>query len=261
LKFLLALQFLTRIPVKINGQVDDKAMAESMSWYPVVGFLLGGISAALFKTLSLFLPTRVCDLAVLVFIVFITGNIHIDGLMDTADGIFSGRPRERMLEIMKDSRVGSHGVMAGVLAILAKFILLGELRPEDKLMALIIFPMLGRWSQAYCTAVYPYARPEGGTGGFTEHVGISQALWASLATDAGVFALLGSHYGLFSRDWSLVIGTVLITWVIISLTAIAVTALLGRYISGKLGGMTGDTFGAVNECIEVMILLVMVIIL
>lgn len=178
----------------------------------------------------------------LAFLVFITGNIHGDGLMDTADGFFSGRPRERMLEIMRDSRVGSHGVMAGILIILAKFVLLGQMPPGMQGIALILALALGRWSQVFGAALYPYARSTGGVANFTVHVGKRELFFNSLTVI--VLSLF-----LLKLQGLILLGAVL-----------AGTDLLEWYISNKIGGITGDTLGATNECVEVLSLVVLLLI-
>lgn len=240
--FLLAVQFLTRIPVTCKGEVDDKKMARSMAFFSLVGLLLGALAAGLHILTSLVFALPVSNLVALVFLLFITGNLHGDGLMDTADGFFSGRPRERMLEIMRDSRVGSHGVMAGILVILAKFVLLGQMPLGKQGIALILAVALGRWSQVYGAALFPYARLTGGVGNFTAHVGYGELLFNSLTVI--VLSLF-----LLNLQGLILLGAVLTG-----------TALLQWYTSKKIGGITGDTLGAVNECTEVLSLAVLLVI-
>lgn len=243
MEFLLALQFLTRIPVTVRGNVEEKNLARSMAYYPVVGLLLGILTAAVYIILSQFFSPPVCDLFAVAFTVFITGNMHADALMDTADGFFSGKPKDRILEIMKDSRVGSHGVIAGCLDLLFKFVLLGQIPPDAKLASLVLVPALGRWSLVYGSAVYDYARSGGGTGTFTDLVGRRELAWASVTViTAGLFLLNLPGF-------------------ILTACAFAGSVLLGRYINKKIGGVTGDTLGAMNECIEVLTLALMPLLL
>lgn len=241
-EFLLAVQFLTKIPVTVRGNVDEKKLARSMAYFSLVGVLLGGGAAAIHAVTALVFAPPVCNLAALTFLIFITGNLHGDGLMDTADGLFSGRPLERMLEIMRDSRVGSHGVMAGVLVLLAKFVLLGQMPEAMQGVALILATAFGRWSQVYGAAFYQYARSTGGTGNFTVHVGFHEMFYSS---------------------WTVVILTVLLLRVqglILLIAVLAGTALLEWYIARRIGGITGDTLGATSECIEVLTLLILLVI-
>lgn len=238
MEFLIALQFLTRVPVTIRKTVESKNMARAMAYFPFIGLLIGLCTAALHFLLSYVLASPVCDLIAIAFMVIVTGNMHGDGLMDTADGIYSGRPRERILEIMRDSCVGSHGVMAGVLVLLAKFVLLGQLAPHVKEFTLVLVPAVGRWAQVYGATVYPYARTGGGTGGFTDQVGRREIFWASLTVLVAAGMLFRLQGGILAA--AVLIGT----------------ACLGRYIAAKIGGMTGDTLGAMSELTEVMALFV-----
>jgi adenosylcobinamide-GDP ribazoletransferase len=238
-EFLLALQFLTKAPFATAQTVDDRTMARSMSYFAFVGVIVGGASAALYWALYQVFPPMVAVLGAILFVVFATGNLHGDGIMDTADGIFSGRPREKMLEIMKDSRVGSHGVMAGVLVIAAKIALLSSLDLRAALIALVVAPALGRWAQVYGASRYTYIR-RNGIGVFTDHVG-----WRELALNSIVVLIAG--LALMQVAGLIVLGVTLIG-----------TYLFFEFIKGKLGGITGDTLGAANETIEVLTMLVIV---
>jgi adenosylcobinamide-GDP ribazoletransferase len=242
LEFLLAVQFLTRIPVTCKGEVDDKKMARSMSWFALVGLLLGVLGAGVHALASMVFALPVCNFLTLVFLIIITGNLHGDGLMDTADGFFSGRSRERMLEIMRDSLVGSHGVMAGILFITGKLVLLGQMPQGMQGIAFMLALSLGRWSQVYGAALYPYARTGGGVANFTSYVGYVELLFNS------VTVVVVSLYFLNLKGLIL-LGAVL-----------AGTALLQLYSSKKIGGITGDTLGATNECVELLSLAVLLVI-
>ena len=241
MEFQTALQFLTKAPIAAARTVDDKVMARSMAYFSVVGLLLGVAAAGVYYVFALWFSSTVAIMGAIIFAIFVTGNLHGDGLMDTADGIFSGRPRERMLEIMKDSRVGSHGVMAGVLVVFLRFVLLGEMDSTSIMMALALAPVLGRWAQVYGAARYTYVRANGGIGSFTDHVG-----WRELALNSIVAAGLGLV--LFKLSGLIVLGITL-----------AATILFFEFIKSKLGGITGDTLGAANESIEVLTLLTIVL--
>jgi len=238
--FQLALQFLTKVPLASAKTVDDKVMARSMAYFSLIGLLIGGATAGVYYLLSLVFSSSLAILGAIIMTIFITGNLHGDGLMDTADGIFSGRPREKMLEIMKDSRVGSHGVIAGVLVVLLRFVLLGELDPTLIMMALVLAPVLGRWAQVFGAVRYDYIRTSG-IGVFTDHVGGRELAFNSIvAIVAGLV--------LFQLSGTIIIGV-----------ALAGAILFFEFIKGKLGGVTGDTLGAANESIEILTLLMIVL--
>jgi len=239
-EFLLALQFLTRIPVPLRCAVTERQLARSMAYYPLVGLLLGGAAVLLHLLVARFAAAPVADLAAVTLLVLLTGNMHLDGLMDTADGIWSGRPREQMLEIMRDSRVGSHAVAAGILVLLAKIILLGQISPAARTAALLLFPVLGRWSIVYAATIHPYARSHG-LGRFTASLGKWQLLFASAVT-------LALSYYLLQTAGLILCGAVLLGAV-----------LLAAYLARRVGGMTGDLLGAVNELMEVLALIVLLL--
>ncbi len=253
MEFLLAVQFLTMIPITVRGKVDELNLARSMAWFPLVGLILGVLAALIYSIISMVLPRPVCDLFIVLFMVMVTGNMHGDGLMDTVDGIFSGRPREKILDIMKDSRVGSHGVAAGVFDILARFVMLMQLPESVKIVTLILIPVLGRWAQVFGAAVYPYARKEGGTGGFADKVGRRELFWAS-ATVLGT--VTAASVGFNSSP-----GLSILEWLNVILGTLAAIILIGRYIARKIGGLTGDTYGAMTEMAEIIALVMILIVL
>lgn len=230
---LLALQFLTCIPLKVRGPVGEEDLAGAMAWYPLVGLALGAAAAGVYLAAAYVAPTAMADFLPLAFLVVVTGNLHGDGLMDAADGLGSGRPGDRVLDIMRDTRVGAHGVMAGLLGFLAKLFFLGALPPDGKIAALFLVPALGRWALVYGAWTNPYVRPGGGKGGFLRFLTWREVVWAS-AVAAG--ALLWA-----ARERGLVLG--LVIW--------AAAHLAGRYFRKRIGGVTGDTLGALNEFVEV----------
>lgn len=240
MSFLIALQFLTRIPITLKDGVDAKSIARSMALFPLIGLLIGALAAALHLLCSYVLAGRVCDLFAVVFLIAITGNMHGDGLMDTADGFFSGKPRERILEIMHDSRVGAHGVMAGACLVLAKFVLLEQVPALEKSAALVLAPAFGRWAQVYGASLYPYVTGSSGTGSFLSHLGRRELLVASAYTLLAAVLLLGPTKGLGAA------GAVLAT-----------TTLLARFANRRIGGVTGDVLGALTECAELSALLLL----
>ncbi len=233
-KLLLAFGFLTVVPVPVGGSVREDELAGAMAWFPLVGLFLGAAAAALYAVTGLVSDSLVRDFLPLAFLVLVTGNLHGDGLMDSADGLLSGRPIDRTLEIMKDSRVGSHGVTAGFLSLLAKIVFLRALAPGPALTALVLAPVIGRWSQVHAAANCPYVRPRG-TGVFTTHLGRREVITASALTLAASLVTLG---------WS---GIVLVG------SAFLGTNAAERYLKKKLGGVTGDTLGALNECVEILV--------
>ncbi len=238
-RFLTALQFLTIIPVPGNRDPDDEALGASMSFFPLVGLLIGLILVGVRYLLSLLLPPFLADILVIATLVVLTGALHLDGFADTIDGLAGGKDRERTLAIMKDSRIGSFAVVALVLIVGLKAAALAETPEAVKNQALMAFPVLGRWSAVQLAAWFNYARSGYGTGqAFVRCTGRREAAISTLIT-AVIMVIIFGIPGLTT------------------LLVIAVfTALLGLFFRTRLGGVTGDIMGAACEMSETVVLLV-----
>jgi cobalamin 5'-phosphate synthase/cobalamin synthase len=250
-----AFQFLTRLPVPVTVPFDERTLKASVVWYPAVGLVVGALLSAAGAIGSMLLPPLAASAIVVAVWLALTGGLHLDGLMDTADGLLSHRSRERMLEIMKDSRVGAMGVIAGCLQLLLKFALLTGWTGEVRLAPWLLLPAVPAFSRAFLAAAiagWPYARAEGaGLGGLyrgvtRRHASGAAALAALLALPLAIAA-----YGP-ARLLEAAVAAALLAAV-----AYAAGLLLARRIARKLGGLTGDTYGALNELLETVLLLVM----
>ena len=247
-EFVTALQFLTRIRLFSDPDYDDGLFGRSVKFFPLVGLLAGSILAGVAVLTGGWLPGTVRSTLLVTLSVFITGGLHCDGLMDSADGLFSGRSRERMLEIMKDSRVGSFGVIAIILLLLWKWALLHDLPDSLLVPALISMMTFGRFAMILAILRFPYARPEGMGKAFALYAG-THSLGPALATLLGLLAVFYFVTG------PLVCGIAAAA----ALAAILFAFWFGRWTTHKLGGMTGDTYGAVTELSELVVLIVFVL--
>lgn len=226
--FLTALQFLTRIKIIKQTSWRKDAFALSVPWFPLVGAIIGLLLALAGIVL---MPVDALLRAVILVIleIIITGGLFCDGLMDTADGVFSGREKERMLEIMKDSRIGANGILAFVSVVLLKIALYNILDSELLPLALFAMPVVTRLSVVYAISFFPYAREKGIGGMFSDDMGKPYAALASVMTMA------------------ILIPTFSPAVYIAALVCLAYALLIMRYISGVLGGLTGDTYGFIAE--------------
>ena len=247
-EFITALQFLTRIRLFRDPDYDDGLFGRSVKFFPLVGLLAGLLLAGVAVLTGGWLPGTVRSTLLVTLSVFITGGLHCDGLMDSADGLFSGRSRERMLEIMKDSRVGSFGVIAIILLLLWKWALLHDLPDSLLVPALISMMTFGRFAMILAILRFPYARPEGMGKAFALYAG-THSLGPALATLLGLLAVFYFVTG------PLVCGIAAAA----ALAAILFAFWFGRWTTHKLGGMTGDTYGAVTELSELVVLIVFVL--
>ncbi|HZE20623.1 MAG TPA: adenosylcobinamide-GDP ribazoletransferase [Desulfobaccales bacterium] len=234
----LALTFLTKLPWPWRGPADNAALARSMFWFPWVGALLGLGFWIAWLGLYRVLPAPAAAALLLVLTVWATGGLHSDGLADTADGLAGSREPAESLRLMKDSRVGTFGVLGLILVLLLKFALFLSLAaPGGGARALLIFPVLSRWGMVLLAFLSPYARPEGGLGQAMT-LGVSPRTLAGASLSAAVLAFLF----LGGRGLALLAAAGALTW------------LGSLYFQKRLGGITGDVLGAANEVLEVLVL-------
>lgn len=232
----LAVTFLTGIPLKVEGEVTPSDLWGSMGWYPLVGLAMGFSAWVVYSGLVSFLPGLVAAALVVILLELLTRGLHLDGLMDTADGVLSGVPRERALEVMKDHNVGAMGVAAAVLLLILKVAALGALSRADAAAPLIAGLCAARALPALAVYHWPYARLTGTGEAFTRERTpqtlqlAGGLLFAGIAL-AGLVGLIAGGAGSWAAG--LVVAAVAIA------VALAVQALVAR----RLGGLTGDVYG------------------
>ena len=235
-RFLVALQFLTILPVKVSS-VRSKDFGRSLRYFPLVGLLIG-LTLCLIANLTSFLPDIVSAAFIVALSIVLTGGIHLDGLADTCDGFYGSRSKERTLEIMRDSRIGVMGVTGVVIILLFKFTFIASMPSVILTRSLILMAVFGRWSQVFGCYISSYARKEGKAKDFIKYATVRDFLYASIFTVA-VFLFVAGLKGIVL----LVIPTL-------------ITLLFIYYAKKKIGGMTGDTIGALNEIAETAMLFV-----
>lgn len=231
---LAAIQFLTIIPFPKSFTGGEKELEKCMPFFPVVGLLIGMIIAAVDYVMGLILPPLPASVMTAIAMTAISGGLHMDGLADTADGFFSARPRERILEIMRDSRTGVMGVLAVAFVIVLKVSLLISVLPPFRPGIIILMPLAGRCSFVVMMTALPYVRREGGLAtAFGTGKSWLNVLWAS--------AFLLAAGWLAGRWMGITAG----------FSALLAAALFSVYCFRKIGGYTGDTLGAGCELMEV----------
>jgi adenosylcobinamide-GDP ribazoletransferase len=250
--FLLAVQFFTRIP--ITGALANwvgfspKMLRASAAHFPGVGWLVGGATAATFMLVLHLLPPLpaapwVAAVVSTIFSVLLTGAFHEDGLADLADGLGGSPDRERALDIMKDSRIGSYGVVALVLAFLAKtgvLVLLAQCRVELAVAALFAAHVTSRLMPLFIVRTLPHV---GDTARSKSKPLADQISWGSLLA-----ALLWALFALALASW-LAPG---VWWVAGVLGALSGLAWMWRLLQRRLGGFTGDALGATQQLSEIL---------
>jgi adenosylcobinamide-GDP ribazoletransferase len=234
--FALALSFLTRAPIAL-ADVEEADFGRSVAYFPAVGVLLGAALGATERLARGHFSHELVALALVTLLVVVTGGLHLDGLADVFDGLGGGRgDRERILAIMRDSRIGSLGATALLLALLGKVFALIELQRTGAAFALFVFPVAARWVACALLVFFPYARPEGLGKAFNGHARPRHFVLATLST-ATVLAIAGPRA------------------LAPTAVAFAVGLTLALWLHRRLGGLTGDVYGAAIELSELGFLL------
>ena len=240
-----AVQFLTIVPPLVRRPFTDAEMGRAVGWFPLVGLLIGGLLVGVdFGTRRLW-PAGVSAALVLAAWIVVTGGLHLDGLMDSCDGLLGGRTVEDRLRILRDPRVGSFAMIGGVLVMLTKWsVLAGMIDPVERMAAIVLTPALGRLAVALALVRFPYARPEGAGRAMKDHVRLGDGLLAAFTA----VCVIGG-VAIWSQD--------LVGGVIAMLLAELVALVVGKFAQGRIGGVTGDVYGAVCEVAECTVLLVL----
>jgi adenosylcobinamide-GDP ribazoletransferase len=235
---LAAFTFLTRIPLPGAARVDADLLARSAVWFPLVGAAVGGIGALVLVGAARVWSAPVAAALSLLATVLVTGAFHEDALADTADGLGGCQTRERMLEIMRDSRIGSYGAVALVISLALRMGCLTMLVAPEAAPAVVGAHVLARWSSLPLISFLPYVRAQGAGKPFVGGVTPVRVLTGTVLAALLAAVALGSD--------ALVAGV----------AAGIVTALAGVFFRSRLGGITGDCLGAANQAVELTVYLV-----
>jgi adenosylcobinamide-GDP ribazoletransferase len=232
------LQFLTRIPIRVDLKATSEDYGKGLIFAPVVGLVIGGVLCGSYLLLDNVFPKTVTSVFILVIYIFMTGGLHIDGLGDTFDGLFSNRSKERILEIMRDSRVGTNAVIAIVSVLLINWSVIAALDPEHTAVILLLFPVAGRIGSLVGSGVSVYARSGEGLGkSFIDCCGLKEIM-LGIIPYALIFFTAAGLKGLLT-----------------SIIPVISAFLLVKLFSLKIGGATGDILGAVCELNQMVFLI------
>ena len=215
------------------------------AWYPAVGLVLGAILVVLDWGFRWLLPAGVASALLLAAWVALTGALHLDGLIDCCDGLLAPVPRERRLEILRDVHAGAFGIVGVVLLLLTRYAALVALPGDIRLPALLLVPTLARWCMTAAVLLYPYARTGSGLGRKAK----TGAGRAQLTIATATMLLVCGFAGLAGLGWAALL---------LLLVTVTGSFLLAQWIRSRLGGLTGDAYGAICELAETLGLLVLV---
>lgn len=230
-----AFQFLTIFPTIIKRMFTSQEMGRAVAWFPLVGIVLGFLLYAVNYLAQLIFPISVSAAITLFAWVIFTRAFHLDGFMDTCDGLFGGFTPERRLEIMKDSRMGAFGVAGGILVLLAEY---SALTSSTNLFSALMFAtILGRWASPLVIYYFPYAREDGLGIEMKRNVRLQEILIATSITAIASFFVYGW------MGFVLMPGSAIIAF------------LICFYVMRLIPGLTGDIYGTVTTVVEMLILL------
>jgi adenosylcobinamide-GDP ribazoletransferase len=241
--FYIAMNFLTRIPLPIQGEVEQKEIGHSIAYYPLVGLVIGlllYVLAQILYFMSADFSHEVLAAILLTVWVLVTGGLHLDGLADSADAWFGGQnDRDLSLDIMKDPNCGPMGVTLIVLTLLLKWTAISYLLKADQLAFLLVVPMLSRGVILSLFMTTIYVRDSGLGSAFIEFLPDESQLGGILIGCGIIYIIFGSFLSLL----------------------LAIVAVIGirKLMMDRIGGMTGDTLGATVELVEAVALLALVL--
>jgi adenosylcobinamide-GDP ribazoletransferase len=240
--FFCAVQFLTRLPVPA-GEFRADDLPRSLAFFPLVGLLLAVGGLLVRFALARHVGNEIVVLAILIYLVLVTGGLHEDALADAADGFGGGWDKEQMLAIMRDSRIGSYGAIAIVFSLLGRFVLLTELPPTKFVAYFAASQVLSRWTPLPLSFFLPPARAESGQGSrVAGKISRFSLLFGTVVT-LGIAALFLHTAVLWAGS-----------------TAAVIVAVTGLYYQKRLGGVTGDCLGATIQLTEIGVYLTGVIV-
>jgi adenosylcobinamide-GDP ribazoletransferase len=237
-RFLVAVAFLTRVPVPRKIQTVPDALARSAVFFPLVGLLVSVGAVILNRVFSRYVAHDVVVVIILLFLVAITGGLHEDALADAADGFGGGWEKDQILSIMRDSRIGSFGALAITLGLLARFVFMANLPIERFDGYLIAGQVTSRWTALPLAFFLPPAREQSGKGALIAGKITAFSLTTGTILTAAIAGAALGRKGL----WAL-------------LTAVAITAVSGTYYRRRIGGISGDCLGATNQITETVVYL------
>jgi len=242
-RFLIAVQFLTRLPVPRSLKSSETDIGKAAAFFPLVGVIVGAGTALGFVGLQKVLPLPASVLGAVISAAVMTNGFHEDGLADSFDGFGGGWTKDRILEIMRDSRIGTYGTLSLIFLVLGKLTFLSSLPPGQTWRWLIVAHTTARWTTLPLCAWLPYARAEGQGKLVAKQVG---ALEIIIGTVTLLLVLL-------LLSWQAALAALLV--------AALLTLLSGFFFRARLQGITGDCLGATNQLTEVALYMTALILL
>lgn len=242
-QIVLLIQFMTRIYIPLKVEYSEEKLAKGIKYFPLVGYFIGLIIFVIANILNKYIDNKyIISLLIILLELKLVGLIHVDGLADSFDGLFSYRDKDKILEIMKDSRVGTNGVVVLIFYYLAKLILIAEIISRGDIRCLIVYPIIARMSTSVNAGFGVYARDKG--------------------MSTGIIGINKKKDGIFSVILTLLL-TILVYYnsgmlkgIAMLMTGILFIFYFRQVVYKKIDGITGDTMGASLEMTGLIVLLV-----
>ena len=238
--FIIALNFLTCIPLKPKNKIDKEETKHTLAYFPLIGLIIGILLVVIYQLFSP-LSREIASLMVVISLIIITGVLHLDGFADALEGFYAGTTKEEILRIMRDTNRGTVAIVGLIVIILSKFLFLSKLPNNIILPAIISMPILSRCMLVLSIFTSDYARDDGKVSIFYQERHRVDFFFAAAVC---LFFLI-----LFLQ----------FKGIIVFIIVVALTLLLNKFITKKIGGLTGDTLGAINEISEALILFLLLI--
>jgi adenosylcobinamide-GDP ribazoletransferase len=253
-RFILMMQFMTSIPINVNVKAEKEDYGKGLALAPVVGLIIGLIVAAVNFIFGKLFPASVTSVITVAIYVGLTGGLHFDGLGDTADGLFSNRSKEKILEIMKDSRIGTNALLTVVITVLMYVTLIRSLGDSlgdgssilgdgSSIFILMLMPVAGRIGSLIASGTSDYAGVSDGPGRWCVEYCGKMDVYLGVFIYSAIFltaAILSNGYFLLLP----------------AVSAPVSAFVLSKFLGKKLGGVTGDILGAVCELNQVIFLVI-----
>ena len=242
-QIVLLIQFMTRIYIPLKVEYSEEKLAKGIKYFPLVGYFIGLIIFVIANILNKYIDNKyIISLLIILLELKLVGLIHVDGLADSFDGLFSYRDKDKILEIMKDSRVGTNGVVILIFYYLAKLILIAEIISRGDMRYLIVYPIIARMSTSVNAGFGVYARDKGMSTGI---IGINKKKDGIFSVILTLLLMILVYYN-----------SGMLKGIAMLMTGILFIFYFRQVVYKKIDGITGDTMGASLEMTGLIVLLV-----
>lgn len=240
--FLLYFQFLTRVPIKKNLNCSEKNFRDGIYFFPIVGLSMGLLQWVIFKGASYFFNANIAAIFVMIAPIIMTGGLHVDGLGDVFDGFFCFKgDSQKLLEVMKDSRIGTYACIAIVIDLLLKFTLISAIINSGYTNILILSPVIARISVVYICTIGKRAKKVSSANVYIKNTNFKGVLIAFILCGIISYFCVG-----------------IVKSIILIASALILSTIFNLFCNRRIGGLNGDTLGCNFEIVDIFVMLVYV---